>query len=185
MRAQLIEFTAPSLYRPPQHIYGQMPDYGDDWIAFTKYYVANIWKGTGKPKMALMLLNNPTGAGVTAAFFRELVKWARKNEIIIAQDAAYCELYFGKPVPSIFETPGARDVAVEFYSASKTYCMAGWRAGWVVGNSKLVCALNQLKENIDSGQFNAVQNAVAFALRNHEKIVPGIRERFRLRAEAR
>ncbi len=128
--------------------------------------------------------NNPTGAGVTTAFFRELVRWARKNEIIIAQDAAYCELYFGKPTPSIFSAPGARDVAVEFYSASKTYCMAGWRAGWVVGNSRLVCALNQLKENIDSGQFNAVQNAVAYALRNHDKIVPGIRERFRLRAAA-
>ena len=128
--------------------------------------------------------NNPTGAGVTPDFFKDLVKWARKNGIIIAQDAAYCEIYFDKPTPSIFETAGARDVAVEFYSASKTYCMAGWRAGWVAGNGKLVCALNQLKENIDSGQFNAVQNAAAFALRNHEKIVPRIRERFKARAVA-
>lgn len=128
--------------------------------------------------------NNPTGAGATPEFFKELVKWARKNEIIIAQDAAYCEIYFDKPAPSIFEAPGARDVAVEFYSASKTYCMAGWRAGWVVGNSKLVGALNQLKENIDSGQFNAVQNAVAFALRHHETIVPAIRKQFKLRAES-
>ncbi|HNW45346.1 MAG TPA: aminotransferase class I/II-fold pyridoxal phosphate-dependent enzyme [Elusimicrobiales bacterium] len=128
--------------------------------------------------------NNPTGAGVTLDFFKELVKWARKNEIIIAQDAAYCEIYFDKPSPSIFEVQGARDVAVEFYSASKTYCMAGWRTGWVAGNGKLVCALNQLKENIDSGQFNAVQNAVAYALRNHGSIVPRIRERFKARAEA-
>ena len=128
--------------------------------------------------------NNPTGAGVTLAFFKELVKWARKNEVVIAQDAAYCEIYFDKPTPSIFEVNGARDVAVEFYSASKTYCMAGWRAGWVVGNSKLVCALNQLKENIDSGQFNAVQNAVAFALRNHDKILPAVRGRFKARAAA-
>lgn len=127
--------------------------------------------------------NNPTGAGATLPFYKELVKWARKNEVIIAQDAAYCDIYFGKPAPSVLEVPGARDVAVEFYSASKTYCMAGWRIGWVVGNSKLVCALNQLKENIDSGPFNAVQNAVAFALKHHERIVPPIRDTFRKRAE--
>lgn len=59
----IVSFTAPSLYRPPQHIYGQLPDYGDDWIAFTNYYMKNIWKGSGKPKMALLLLNNPTGFG--------------------------------------------------------------------------------------------------------------------------
>ncbi|HAT72955.1 MAG TPA: LL-diaminopimelate aminotransferase [Elusimicrobia bacterium] len=128
--------------------------------------------------------NNPTGAVATLDFYRDLVKWARKNSVIIAQDAAYCEIYFGKPAPSILEVPGARDIAVEFYSSSKTYCMAGWRVGWVVGNSKLVCALNQLKENIDSGPFNAIQNAVAFALKNHDNIVPPIRERFKKRAAA-
>lgn len=126
--------------------------------------------------------NNPTGAVATLDFYKDLVKWARKNGVIIAQDAAYCDIYFDKPAPSILQVPGARDIAVEFYSASKTYCMAGWRIGWVVGNSKLVCALNQLKENIDSGPFNAVQNAVAFALKNHESIVPPIREVFRKRA---
>ncbi len=127
--------------------------------------------------------NNPTGAGATRAFYKDLVKWARKNEVIIAQDAAYCDIYFGKPAPSVLEIPGAREIAVEFYSASKTYCMAGWRIGWVVGNSKIVCGLNQLKENIDSGPFNAIQNAVAFALKNHEKIVPAVREKFRKRAD--
>ena len=128
--------------------------------------------------------NNPTGAGAPLDFYKDLVKWARKNNIIIAQDAAYCDIYFGKPAPSILEVPGARDVAVEFYSASKTYCMAGWRIGWVVGNSKLVCALNQLKENIDSGPFNAIQNSVAYALKNHETIVPPIRKIFKKRADA-
>ena len=127
--------------------------------------------------------NNPTGATATLEFYRDLVKWARKNNVIIAQDAAYCEIYFGKPAPSVLQVQGARDVAVEFYSTSKTYCMAGWRVGWVVGNSALVCALNKLKENIDSGPFNAIQNAAAFALKNHEMIVPPIRERFRKRAE--
>jgi branched-chain amino acid transport system substrate-binding protein len=63
----LVAYASPSNYHPPQHIYGQTPDYGDDWIAFTNYYLQNIWKGTGKPKMALMLLNNPTGAGAKNA----------------------------------------------------------------------------------------------------------------------
>lgn len=63
----LVAYSSPSNYHPPQHIYGQMPDYGDDWTAFTEYYLKNIWKGTGKPKMALMLLNNPTGAGAANA----------------------------------------------------------------------------------------------------------------------
>ncbi len=127
--------------------------------------------------------NNPTGAGATPEFYRDLVKWAKKHEVIIAQDAAYCDIYFGKPAPSILQAPGARDVAVEFYSSSKTYCMAGWRIGWVVGNGPLVRALNQLKENIDSGPFNAIQNAVAYGLEHHEKIVPPIRERFKARAK--
>jgi len=63
----IASFNAPILHRPPQHIYGQMPDYGDDWMAFTKYYMSNIWKGTGKPRMALHLLNNPTGFGARDA----------------------------------------------------------------------------------------------------------------------
>jgi len=127
--------------------------------------------------------NNPTGANINLDFFKELVKWAKKNEIIIVQDAAYCDIYFDKQTPSIFEISGAKDIAIEFYSASKTYCMAGWRIGWVVGNSKIVCGLNQLKENIDSGQFNAIQNSVAYALDNHYKIVPDIRLKFKERAD--
>lgn len=63
----LASFTAPSIYRPPQHIYGQMPDYGDDWSAFTQYYLKNIWKGSGRPKMAMHILNNPTGYGARDA----------------------------------------------------------------------------------------------------------------------
>jgi branched-chain amino acid transport system substrate-binding protein len=63
----LVAYSSPSNYHPPLHIYGQTPDYGDDWIAFTNYFLKNVWKGTGKPKMALMVLNNPTGAGATNA----------------------------------------------------------------------------------------------------------------------
>jgi len=63
----IASFNAPNLHRPPQHIYGQMPNYGDDWVAFAKYYMENIWKGSGKPKMAMHLLNNPTGYGALDA----------------------------------------------------------------------------------------------------------------------
>ncbi|MCX7905679.1 MAG: aminotransferase class I/II-fold pyridoxal phosphate-dependent enzyme, partial [Elusimicrobiales bacterium] len=75
------------------------------------------------------------------------------------------------------------DIAVEFYSVSKTYSMAGWRIGWICGNSRVVDALNTVKENIDSGQFNAIQNACAFAIENHDVIVPNIRLTFKRRAD--
>lgn len=81
----LVAYSSPSNYHPPQHIYGQMPDYGDDWSAFTTYYMQNIWKGTGKPKMALMLLNNPTGAGALNA----AKAMADKLGIEILWDGAY------------------------------------------------------------------------------------------------
>jgi LL-diaminopimelate aminotransferase len=127
--------------------------------------------------------NNPTGASADLNFWKDLVRWALKNDILIAQDCAYCEIYFDAPTHSIFEINGAKKIAVEFYSSSKTYCMAGWRAGWIIGNSKVVCALNQVKENIDSGQFNAIQNSVAFALKNHELITPPVRQKFKERAQ--
>lgn len=127
--------------------------------------------------------NNPTGAVMDLYYMKELVKWAKRRNIFLAFDCAYTEIYFNKPTNSIFEIDGAKDIAVEFYSVSKTYSMAGWRAGWICGNSDVVCALNTVKENIDSGQFNAVQNACAYALENHEKIVPGIRNIFKKRAD--
>ncbi|MEW6011988.1 MAG: aminotransferase class I/II-fold pyridoxal phosphate-dependent enzyme [Elusimicrobiota bacterium] len=127
--------------------------------------------------------NNPTGAYMDKYYMKELVKWARKRNVFLALDCAYAEMYFNEPTNSIFEIDGAKDIAVEFYSVSKTYSMAGWRAGWVCGNSDAVCALNTVKENIDSGQFNAIQNACAYALDNHEKIVPKIRETFKKRAD--
>ncbi len=127
--------------------------------------------------------NNPTGALMDLNYMKELVRWAKKNNIFIALDCAYSEIYFDSPTHSIFEIDGAKDIAVEFYSVSKTYSMAGWRIGWICGNSKVVCALNTVKENIDSGQFNAVQNACACAIKNHDIIVPPIRNRFKKRAE--
>ncbi|MEA3306578.1 MAG: aminotransferase class I/II-fold pyridoxal phosphate-dependent enzyme [Elusimicrobiota bacterium] len=122
--------------------------------------------------------NNPTGAEANKKFYAKIVKLAKKYSFWIAQDAAYSEIYFNKPPLSIFEVPGARDVAVEFHSVSKTFCMTGWRMAWLVGNKAVIGELGKLKENMDSGQFNAVQLSAAFALDNYEKFTPALRKIF-------
>ncbi len=110
--------------------------------------------------------NNPTGAGATPEFFREAVRFARENEIVIVQDAAYAGLIFeGRPL-SILAQPGGIDVAVELHSLSKAYNMTGWRIGFVVGNPLIVDAYGAVKDNSDSGQFLAIQKAAAIALAN-------------------
>jgi len=125
--------------------------------------------------MFLNYPNNPTGACAGMDFYREAVKFAKKHSIWIAQDAAYSEIYSADPPRSIFELPRAKDVALEFYSLSKTFSMAGWRIGWVCGNAKAVGALARLKENIDSGVFSAVQEAGTYALEHAEEFGREIR----------
>jgi len=110
--------------------------------------------------------NNPTGASATLAFFEKAVAFAKANNLIIVQDAAYASLIFeGKPL-SIFQIPGAKDVAIELHSLSKSYNMTGWRIGFVVGNPLIVKAFGDMKDNTDSGQFLAIQKAGATALAN-------------------
>lgn len=109
--------------------------------------------------------NNPTGAVAGAAFYEKLVKWAITNKIIIVSDLAYSEVYYGKERPmSIFEVPGAREVAIEFHSLSKTCNMTGWRAGFAVGRPEFISGLLRVKSNIDSGVFTAIQAAGIEAL---------------------
>jgi LL-diaminopimelate aminotransferase len=116
--------------------------------------------------MVLNYPNNPTGASATLEFFAEAVAFAKANNLIILQDAAYASLIFeGKPV-SIFQVPGAKDVAIELHSLSKSYNMTGWRIGFVVGNPLIVQAYADMKDNSDSGQFLAIQKAGAVALAN-------------------
>ncbi len=104
--------------------------------------------------------NNPTGATATRAFFDEAVSFARRYDLLIAHDAAYSELYLGdERPPSILEIPGAREVAVEFHSLSKTFNMTGWRLGFAVGNADVLDALARVKSNLDSGVFSAIQAA--------------------------
>ncbi|XPV74751.1 MAG: LL-diaminopimelate aminotransferase [Desulfovibrio sp.] len=110
--------------------------------------------------------NNPTSAMASRDFFERLVEKCREFNVILIQDAAYTEIYFdptNKPL-SILEIPGAKDVAIEFHSLSKTYNMTGWRIGMAVGNADLIAGLGKIKENVDSGIFQAVQEAGIAAL---------------------
>ncbi|MDD5354533.1 MAG: aminotransferase class I/II-fold pyridoxal phosphate-dependent enzyme, partial [bacterium] len=127
--------------------------------------------------------NNPTGAAADLKFYAKAVAAAKKHGFWIAQDAAYSEVFFGKPSPSIFQVPGAKDVAVEFYSLSKTYCMTGWRLGWACGNARVLQGLSKVKENVDSGVFQAVQYAGIAALTGDQECVDKMREVFQERRD--
>lgn len=122
-------------------------------------------------KTSLMFVNypnNPTGAVADAAFYERCVGLARAHDFVVCSDAAYSELYFDdddRP-GSILERPGAKDVAVEFHSLSKTFNMTGWRIGFAAGNADVLAALAKIKGNIDSGQFGAVQEAAVTALQH-------------------
>lgn len=114
--------------------------------------------------------NNPTGAVCDKKFLKEAVDFAAKHNIILCHDAAYSEMGFdGFRPPSIFEVEGARDVAIEFHSLSKTFNMTGWRVGFACGNRELVEGLAKVKSNIDSGVFSAIQLAGIAALENYDK----------------
>ena len=127
---------------------------------------------------------NPTAQAVDLDFYGEIVSFCRRHEIIVLSDLAYAEIYFdGKPPPSILEVPGARDVAVEFSSLSKTYSMAGWRIGFAVGNARLIAALARVKSYLDYGAFTPIQVASTAALNGPQDCIVEIRERYRARRD--
>ncbi len=113
--------------------------------------------------------NNPTGALAPLSFFEEVVGFARENDIIVAHDAPYAELYFGDPPASILQIAGAKDVCIEFHSLSKTFNMTGWRLAFAVGNPGVLKALAKVKSNLDSGIFGAVQQAGIAALKGLDR----------------
>ncbi|OEU69574.1 MAG: LL-diaminopimelate aminotransferase [Desulfuromonadales bacterium C00003093] len=116
--------------------------------------------------------NNPTAAIAPSEFFSRVVDFAKEHGIIVCHDAAYSEMTFdGYKAPSFLETPGAKDVGLELYSLSKTYNMTGWRIGFAVGNPDLIDALGKVKSNIDSGQFEVVQEAAVAALESDQSCV--------------
>jgi len=126
--------------------------------------------------------NNPTGASATLEFFERAIEWAKANNIILLQDAAYAALIFeGKPL-SILQVPGGKEVALELHSLSKGFNMTGWRIGWVCGHPLLVQAYGDMKYNSDSGQFLAIQHAGATAL-DHPEITEEISAKYSRRMD--
>ena len=109
--------------------------------------------------------SNPTAQVVDLDFYKEAVRIAKENDLVLISDLAYSEIYFdGNPPPSILEVPGARDLAVEFTSLSKTYSMPGWRIGFAAGNKTLIEALARVKSYLDYGAFTPIQAAATAAL---------------------
>jgi alanine-synthesizing transaminase len=139
------------------------------------------------PRPSVLVVNfpsNPTAEVVDLAFYEKLVAWAKENKIWVISDLAYSELYFdGKPTPSILQVPGAKDVAVEFTSLSKTYSMAGWRIGFCVGNRDLIGALTRVKSYLDYGAFTPIQAAACAALNGPQDIVDRNRELYQKRRD--
>jgi alanine-synthesizing transaminase len=127
---------------------------------------------------------NPTAQTVDLDFYGEIVAFCRRHNIIVLSDLAYAEIYFGdKPPPSILEVPGAREIAVEFSSLSKTYTMAGWRIGFAVGNARLIGALARVKSYLDYGAFTPIQVAATAALNGPQDCIAETRERYRARRD--
>ncbi len=129
--------------------------------------------------------NNPTAAVATPEYLERTVAACRKYGILLAYDNAYCDLTFdGYRAPSIFEIAGARDVAIEFFSLSKSFSMTGWRLGFAVGRAELIGALTRVKSYVDTGPFLAVQKAGVAALDNAERLVAPIRDELSRRRDA-
>jgi len=139
------------------------------------------------PKPIALIVNfpsNPTAQTTDLDFYGELVEFCRRYQIFIISDLAYAEIYFdGPPPPSILEVPGARDIAIEFLSMSKTYSMPGWRVGFASGNRRLVGALAHVKSYTDYGAFTPIQVAAATALNGPQDCVDEIRECYRERRD--
>jgi LL-diaminopimelate aminotransferase len=128
--------------------------------------------------------NNPTAACADKAFFKDLIEFAAKHGIIICHDAAYSEMYFGNEKPlSFLQIPGAKNVGIEFHSLSKTYNMTGWRIGFAAGNRDVIAGLGKIKTNIDSGIFQAIQEAGIVALQTKDSELKKIRNMYQERRD--
>ena len=138
-------------------------------------------------KAKLMWLNspnNPTSVIMTKDYFKWVVDFAQEHQIIVCHDAAYSELYYdGRRPASFMEVEGAKDVGVEFHSLSKTYNMTGWRIGFAVGNNDVLAGLGKVKSNLDSGCFEAVQEAGITALNLDDSVTDGLRKNYQARRD--
>ncbi|BCV20934.1 LL-diaminopimelate aminotransferase [Moorella sp. Hama-1] len=128
--------------------------------------------------------NNPTGAVADLKFFREVVEFAKSYDLIVCHDAAYSEItYDGYHAPSFLQTPGAKEVGIEFNSVSKPYNMTGWRLGWACGRADVIEALTRIKSNVDSGAFQAVQYAGIAALTGPQEGLAEVRRVYQERRD--
>ena len=139
------------------------------------------------PKPTALIVNfpsNPTAYLADLEFYKEIVGFAKKHGIWVMSDLAYAEIYFGDtPPPSILQVPGAKDIAVEFTSLSKTYSMPGWRMGFAAGNPRLINALTRMKSYLDYGAFTPIQVAAATALNGPQLCVEQMRTLYRERRD--
>jgi LL-diaminopimelate aminotransferase len=134
---------------------------------------AAVAEGYQAERIKALIINypsNPIGATCTMDYLRHVVEFARKHNILIISDLAYADMYFTgeEPPHSILEVPGAKDIAIEFHSLSKPYCLTGWRVGFAVGHRDAVDLLATVKSTVDSGLFKAIQKVAAFALTSPE-----------------
>jgi len=138
-------------------------------------------------KAKLMFLNypnNPTSATAGKDFFKRVVEFGNEHRIIVCHDAAYSEIYYdGRRPPSFLETEGAKEVGVEFHSLSKTFNMTGWRSGFAVGNKQVLAGLGKVKSSLDSGVFQALQEAGIVGLRDGDALAEGIRSVYQERRD--
>lgn len=139
------------------------------------------------PRPIALILNypsNPTAHVATLDFYKDVVSFAKKHEIIILSDLAYAEIYYDDtPPPSVLEVPGAVDVTVEFTSMSKTFSMPGWRMGFAVGNERLIAALSRVKSYLDYGAFTPIQVAATTALNGDGSEIEEVRNTYKRRRD--
>lgn len=148
--------------------------------------VERAWKHSVPAPIALIVNypSNPTAEVRDLGFYGEVVEWARSRNIFVLSDVAYSEIYFDDvPPPSILQIPGAKDVAIEFGSLSKTYSMPGWRVGYAVGSRKLVNALGRVKSYLDYGAFTPIQVAAIAALNGPQDCVEELRHLYKKRRD--
>ncbi|MCC7412146.1 MAG: alanine transaminase [Gammaproteobacteria bacterium] len=155
---------------------------GIDFFAELENAIRNSWP---RPKMLLLNFpSNPTSQCVELEFFEKIIAIAREHELWVVQDLAYADLVFdGYTAPSILQVAGAKDLAVEFFTLSKSYNMPGWRVGFMVGNPVLVKALGRIKSYLDYGTFTPIQVAAITALEGPQQCVAEIRELYRRRRD--
>ena len=151
-------------------------------------YLSNISKALkycnpAPTAMVLCYPSNPTAQVCDLDFYREAVRFAKKHELMILSDLAYNEIYFDEPTPSILQVEGAKDIAVEFTTMSKTYSMAGWRIGFVAGNERLIASLARVKSYLDYGAYTPIQVAATAALNGPQDSVSDAREVYRQRRD--